>query len=283
MTHHPRRRRYALLAGALITLLLMGLDLADPDSTVPSTLRSAGAAVTGPLLTAVADTFPEPPDHGADLAATGARLALTESEVRRLTGIVDLNTSATLAAATDSAPHAAHRVVTARVVGLGTPTATGPQRLTIDIGARDGISEDQTVLNHEGLVGRTVLVGATTADVLVLGAQDLIVGARTDSGLLGTVGAPTPADGARDPGQLTFSAIAIAHLEPGDVLTTVGSPDNSPFVAGIPVGTVVSVDPGTGRVGPAAAVRPAADIARLDVVGVVVPAPAEPVSAEADR
>ena len=271
MTHHPRRRRYALLAGALITLLLMGADLADPDSTVPSTLRSAGASVTGPLLTTVADTFPEPPDHSADLAATGARLALSESEVQRLRGIVDLDTSTTLAAATDSAA----QLVTARVVGLGTPAATGPQRLTIDIGARDGIAEDQTVLNHRGLIGRTVRVGATTADVLVLGAQDLIVGTRTDSGLLGTVGPPTPADGARDPGQLTFSAVAIADMEPGQRLSTVGSPDNSPFVAGIPVGTIVSVDPGTARVGPTAAVRPAADIASLDVVAVIIPAPRE--------
>ena len=276
MTHHSRRRRYALLAGALVTLLLMGMDLTDPDSAVPSALRSAGATVTGPLLTAVADTFPEPPDHGADLAATGARLALTESEVRRLTGIVDLTTSATLAAATDSAAQTAHRIVTARVVGLGTPAATGPQRLTIDIGSRDGIAEDQTVLNHQGLVGRTVRVGATTSDVLVLGAQDLVVGARTDAGLLGTVGPPTPADGPRDPGQLTFAAIAIADLEPGQRLTTVGSPDDIPFVADIPVGTVVSVDPGSARVGPTAAVRPAADIARLDVVAVVVPAPREP-------
>ncbi|MGA8046138.1 MAG: rod shape-determining protein MreC [Dermatophilaceae bacterium] len=278
MTHHPLRRRYALLAGALVTLLIMGLDLADPDAAIPSTLRSAGATVTGPLLTAVADTFPEPPDHAVDLAQTGARLALTESEVRRLGGIVDLSTSPTLAAATDSptdtAPQAAG-IVTARVVGIGTPAATGPQRLTIDVGSRDGIATDQTVLNHQGLVGRTVRVGTTTADVLVLGAQDLVVGARTDSGLLGTVGPPTPADGARDPGQLTFSAIAIADLEPGELLTTVGSPDATPFVAGIPVGTVVSVDPGTGRLGPTAAIRPAADIARLDVVGVVVPTPGE--------
>ncbi len=274
MTSRPRR--YALLAGALITLLLMGLDLADPDAAVSSTLRSAGATVTGPLLTAVANTFPEPPDHAAALAETGALLALSESEVRRLTGIVDLGMSATLTAATDNATaNASHTIVTARVVGIGTPAATGPQRLTIDIGSEDGIAVDQTVLNADGLVGRTVRVGATTSDVLVLGAQDLVVGARTDAGLLGTVGPPTPADGRRDPGQLTFAAIAIADLEPGQRLTTVGSPDDTPFIAGIPVGTVVSVDPGTARVGPTAAVRPAADIASLDVVAVVVPAPSE--------
>jgi rod shape-determining protein MreC len=272
MTRQRRRlSRYALLAGALATLLLMGLDLADPDAAIPTTLRSAGATVTGPLLTAVANTFPEPPDHAAALAETGARLALTESEVRRLTGIVDLSTSPTLAAATDSAA----QVITARVVGLGALAATGPQRLTIDVGSRDGIAEDQTVVNAEGLIGRTVRVGATTSDVLVIGARDLVVGTRTDSGLLGTVGPPTPADGARDSGQLTFAAIAIGDLAPGEHLTTVGSPDDTPFVAGIPVGIVVTVDPGAGRVGPTASVRPAADIARLDVVAVIVPAPRE--------
>ena len=297
----PRRRsRYALLAAALTSLLVTGLDLADPDGPVPSTLRSAGAAVTGPLLEAVAQTLPEPADHAADLAATSARLALTESEARRLRGIVDLDTSATLSAATDSASRAtgsaagatgsttdtatgsttdtgsvdtSARIVTGRVVGVGTPGASGLQRLTIDLGSRDGIAVDQSVLSVDGLIGRTVRVGATTSDVLVLGAADLVVGVRTESGLLGTLGPPTPADAAREVGQLTFTAIGRGDLTPGEPLTTVGSPDDRPFVAGIPVGTIASVDPAGGRVGAVAAVSPAADVTRLDVVAVVVPTP----------
>ena len=64
--------------------------------------------------------------------------------------------------------------------------------------------------------------------------------------------------------------------EPGDRLTTLGSPDDTPFVAGITVGEVTAVDAATGRVGLTASVTPAVDIATLDVVAVIVPTDADP-------
>ena len=271
----PRRSRpqlYALLTGALLTLLVLGLDVASPDAAVPDALRDGGAAATGPLLTAVTQAFPPPPDAAEELAETSAHLALTEDRLRRAERTIELSISDTLTAATDSG----HRAVIARVVAIGALGPAGPERLTLDVGSRDGIGPDQTVVAPQGLVGRTVRVGETTSDVLILGAPDLVIGARTEAGLLGTVGPPAAGGEARESGQLTFTAIAFGDAEPGDRLTTLGSPDDTPFVAGIPVGEVTAVDAATGRVGLTAAVTPAVDIATLDVVAVIVPTDANP-------
>jgi rod shape-determining protein MreC len=271
-----RAQRYALLAGALVTLLVLALDLtagrssgADgAPSRVTDTLRAAGATVTGPLLTTAARAFPPPADHEPALVRTSARLALTEEALRRADATSELLTSPTLTATSDSG----HSLVLARVVGVGAPGPSGPQRLTLDVGSRDGVTLDQSVVAGAGLVGRTVRVGTTTSDVLILGASDLVVGARAGTtGLLGTVAPPTAADASRDPGQLTFAAISLGDLEPGEPVITVGSPDDVPFVAGIAVGTVATVDPDTGRLGRTAAVDPAVDIGTLDIVAVVIP------------
>jgi rod shape-determining protein MreC len=267
MSHRPPL--YALLAGALLTLLVLGLDLTNPDAAVSGGLRSVGAAVTGPLLTTVAQAFPEPPESASELTETSARLALTEDALRAATGSAELAMSPTLTALTDNG----HGLVLARVVAVGTPGPTGPERLTIDVGTRDGIREDQSVVASAGLVGRTVRVGRSTSDVLILGAPDLVVGVRTEgTGLLGTAG-PPDAGQPREPGQLTFTAIAFGEASSGERLLTLGSPDNVPFVAGIPIGEVAAVDPSSGRVGLTATVTPAVDIATLDVVAVVVPGP----------
>lgn len=262
-----RPQLYALLAGALLTAAVLGLDLADPDSTIPGGLRSLGAKAAGPLLTTVNHALPAPADGAEALAETTARLALAQEALRASQESVELVTSATLTGATDTG----HRVVLARVVAVGAPGSAGPERLTLDVGSRDGVALDQSVIAADGLVGRTIRVGRSTSDVLVVGAPDLIVGARTDDGgLLGAVGSPD-AGQQRQPGDLTFTAIAFGEIALGERVLTLGSPDNAPFVAGIPIGVVTALDPSTGQVGLTAALDPALDVATLDVVAVIVP------------
>lgn len=265
----PHLQRYALLTLLLITALIVGLDAGNDRSGLPETLRSAGAAVTGPVLTAIAGTFPDPPIDTVEKTELAAKLALAEQDAQ----------SAHLSEALAAAPHVTalreqgHELVLAQIVSVGAIGPAGPERLTIDVGERDGIALDQSVVAADGLVGRTVRVGATTSDVLILGAPDLVMGARAaDSQLLGTVSPPGGGDPApRSRGQLTFTAIAFGDLTVGDQIRTVGSPDDIPFVAGLPIGTVAAVDPSRGRVGVTAALDPAVDIGRLDVVGVVIP------------
>ena len=264
-----RATRAGLLVAVLLTALVMGVDAANERAGLPETLRSVGATVTGPVLTAIAATFPAPAASDLTAAELSARLSLAQNALAASVASESLLESEHVSLLRESG----HSAVLARVVAIGALGATGPERLTIDVGERDGIGLDQSVVSSDGLVGRTVRVGATTSDVLIIGAADLIMGARAQrSGLLGTVspagtGAPAP----RDTGELTFTAIAFGELSEGETLHTVGSPDNIPFVAGLPIGTVSRIDPSRGRVGLTAAVRPAADVGTLAVVAVVVP------------
>lgn len=286
--------RYALVAGLLLTLAVLGLDVAGPRATVPETLRTAGAALTGPVLTKLSDTFPAPPESRFDVTAAQTELAATAEDLRTarasdaLLNAVDVRTLR----------ESNHRIVLARIIALGDLGPAGPERLTINVGSDDGVELDQTIVaatwptidahtadkatantptatdpapTTVGLVGRTVRVGATTSDVLILGAADLVVGARgADSDLLGTVSPPRAGSAEpRMPGQLTFAAISFGELVVGETLRTVGSPGERPFVPGITIGTVIGVDPSRGRVGTTAAVQPAVDVGRLDVVAVI--------------
>ncbi|NLW99627.1 MAG: rod shape-determining protein MreC [Actinomycetales bacterium] len=260
---------YALVAGVLFTAVVLGWDAATPRAALPETLRGGGAAAMSPLLTRIAESFPPPPESAEALTETTARLALTEDELRRSTQQADLATTPHIAALSDQG----HDIVLGRVVAVGAPGAAGPERLTIDLGTEDGIALDQSVVAADGLVGRTVRVGRTTSDVLIVGAADLVVGARAlDSQLLGTVTPPASGDpAAREHGELTLTTISFGDLRTGEQVVTVGSPDDTPLVAGIPVGKITSVDPPRGRVDVTATLLPAVDIGTLDVVAVIVP------------
>jgi rod shape-determining protein MreC len=64
---------------------------------------------------------------------------------------------------------------------------------------------------------------------------------------------------------LEHSSVAV-----GDTVTTLGSVGGKPFMADIPVGTVVSVDPDRGQLTSTAVVEPDVDAATLDVVAVAL-------------
>jgi rod shape-determining protein MreC len=55
----------------------------------------------------------------------------------------------------------------------------------------------------------------------------------------------------------------------GDTVSTLGSPDDRPYVARVPLGTVTSVDADRGQLGRTAVVRPHVDPDTLDLVAVV--------------
>jgi len=260
---------YALLAGVLLTTAVSAWDAANPGAALPSSMRAAAASLTGPLLTTMADAFPAPQQSAREATELTAQLALTENELRTARGSEALARADHIVVAQEQQ----HRIVLSRVVAVGALGPSGPERLTLDVGSDNGVAVDQTVVAAAGLVGRTIRVGDTTSDVLLLGAPDLVVAARgQNSGLLGTVAPPAAGEtSTRTQGQLTFTAIDFGDLVQGETLRTVGSPDNTPFVAGIPIGTISVIDPARGQVGTTAAVIPSIDRARLDVVAVIVP------------
>lgn len=255
----PRRR---LLAALLVLTAAVALvDLAG--AAWPSRLREAGATVLGPVLRAVG-----PREDEADrLRADRLRLA---DELRRTR--VDLAATRGAQRLLESPQLRGAALVPARVVAVGALAADGARRVTLDVGSRDGVAVDETVVSPEGLVGRTVAVGPWTSDVLLVGATDVAVGVRVGpAGVLGIVDGATTAATARPAGTLGLALVDRGRLAVGDVVTTLGSPGGRPFVAGVTVGRVRSIDPVAGRLSPTAVVDPAVDLSTLDVVAVVLP------------
>lgn len=255
-----------LLLGALVALtsLVLLVDLARPALTAP--VRRAAASVVAPVQSAMTgwtdDRLTEVTRERDEL---DARVKELEAEVQISEQLGDLERAA--------AGWGGHELLPARVVGFSSgSTPVGGRTVTIDAGEVDGVSVDQTVISSDGLVGRVIRTAPTSADVVLLGGSDVVVGVRFgDEGALGSVdGRPAPGIPARAPGQLTLTAVGDSQISEGAVVTTLGSPDSIPYVATIPLGVVTSVDPDTGQLGRTAVVEPFVDADTLDLVAVVL-------------
>lgn len=259
-----RRRLLGVLVVATGALLVADLS----GSPVADHVRGAGTAVFGPLQRALSvPTDDEVSGLRAENARLRAELLLREQEVSRTTDLQRLLGS-------DSA--AKRRMVVARVVSSELSPLAG-RGITLDVGARDGVLVDSTVLAADGLVGRIVSVGHWTSDVQVLGARGSVVGVRVGTaGTLATVSSGTAAGSiARPKGTLSLDLAGPDGPRVGDKVTTLGSVDGRPYVEGIPVGTVTAVDPDGGRPRHSATVTPSVHLDALDLVAVVLPAPRE--------
>ena len=255
-----RSRR--LLTGALVvTGLVVALGVSGAAGLDP--VRGAAAAVLGPLERLAGPGDDEVSAARAEQAVLATRLAAAQREVALLHAGAGILATPALAGA---------RLVPARVVAVGASGPAGPERVTIDAGSRDGVEVDRTVVAAEGLVGRVVSVAPWTADVLLVGSADLTVGVRVGPrGVLGEASGAAVAGGARpEPGLLSFALVERGTATVGDVVTTLGSVGERPYVPGIPVGTVATAHLGVGRLAPTGTVRPAVDTTSLDVVAVVL-------------
>ncbi|MCK0111532.1 rod shape-determining protein MreC [Ornithinimicrobium sp. F0845] len=270
-----RRRLLPRLSGARATQVLLtalvGLtvcvllvDLARPAVTAP--VRRSAATVFAPVQAAMTGwTDDRLTEVTRERDALDARVKELEAELRTSGQLTELERAA--------AGWGGHELLPARVVGFSSgSTPVGGRTVTIDAGELDGVRTDQTVVSSDGLVGRVVRTAPTSADVVLLGGSDVVVGVRFgDEGALGSVdGRPAPGLPARASGQLTLTAVGDSMISVGDPVTTLGSPDSIPYVAGIPLGTVTSVDPDRGQLGRTAVVEPFVDGDSLDLVAVVL-------------
>jgi len=260
----PTRRR-PLLVLVAATVVVMAADVAGWPGA--SELRGAGAAALGPLERLARSGTSGPLD--ADGPAAGrVRLGYETPALGR-----SLEEARRLSALLEAPATRAVRFVPARVVAVGAQGASGPERITVDAGSRDGVTKDLTVVSAEGLVGRVVSTGPWTSDVLLVGSADLTVGVRV--GRAGTLGSITGAAGERPrpAGQLSLELVQRGTVGVGDPVTTMGSAGGRPFLPGIRVGTVRAVDAARGQLSPTAAVAPAVDVTTLDIVGILLSTP----------
>lgn len=259
MQTRSRRRLLGILV--VVTLVFLGLDVAG--SPVTDGTRSVASAVLGPAQRLLGAA---PADDLAALEAENTRLrALLGQRERQLDGVAELRRLL------DAWPQDGERLVAARVVATEASPGGG-RAVTLDVGSRDGVVVDSTVVAAEGLVGRVVAVGVWTSDVQVLGSTGSTVAVRV--GGAGTLGAVGPGSAAthvvRPRGTLSLDLVQPGLPTVGDEVTTLGSVGDRPYVAGVPLGRVVAVDPDRGAVTRSATVVPHVDLDALDVVAVVV-------------
>jgi rod shape-determining protein MreC len=257
----------------VVAFAAVSVDSRSGDESSPlHPVRSVAASLLAPLEAGVAKvTSPvtgtvgavrDAHGHADRLAELSAENARLRTELRALQG--DAAVGARLVDLRKVAATVGQQVLPARVIALA---AHGGYSWTIslDVGSDAGVTRDMTVLNADGLVGRVVSVTSGTATVLLAADPISSVGVRmTDSGEIGTL------DGAGDDLPRLTLFDRHAKLKKGETLVTFGSRGERPFVAGVPVGEVVSVSPRPGGVGQVATVRPYAKFSALDTVGVVV-------------
>lgn len=153
-----------------------------------------------------------------------------------------------------------HTVVPARIRSIGSSFGF-EWTATIDVGSRDGVRVDQTVISGAGLVGRTKRVGPYTSVVLLLADPGFTVGAR----LQRTRSFGFTTGRGLDP--MTFTLVGQTQVAKGDVLVTSGS---GTFVPGVPVGRISTGESSGSGLTHTYDVEPYVDVGDLDVVGVVV-------------
>src|SRR5215472_619131 len=266
-----------LLAVALVAALgLIAVDYHDRSSSVITTLRKTAGSVLGTAERAVSSvTRPVGRFFGAGIAGTGgadqtalrqqlirmraelSSATLDQAQYRRLSHLLQLS------------GRGGYRVLAASVIAYGQGYQ---QTVTLDAGRADGVKPQQTVLDGDGLVGQVVGVTAHTCTVLLASGPSSVVGVRTAPG--GQIGwvtgqGPGPAGAAL----LRLQVLDSAALRIGSQLVTAGSVNDKPFVPGVPVGVIVSVRSRAGSLTGQALVRPFAQFAGLDVVGIVVSPP----------
>jgi rod shape-determining protein MreC len=268
--HDTRRTRVVLAVLLAFALALIATDYLGGSAP----LRAIGGAVFGTAeraVRSVAEPIAGLVGRTAGQAGSSRQVQALEREVIRLRARLSSEQLsrqeyAQLAALLRLGRHDRYRIVDANVIAVGQGYE---QAVTLDVGSRDGIRPQETVLDASGLVGTVVSASPWTCTVLLATDPTAVTGVRlTASGQMGWV--TGTAEGRSGPGLLRLRILGPSSaLAPGQRLVTAASVGDRPYVAGVPVGVVTRVETGAGLTG-TAMVRPFAEFSALDVVGVVV-------------
>ncbi len=121
---------------------------------------------------------------------------------------------------------------------IGTSGSEQSRLLFIDKGSADGIKVDMAVVSPTGAVGKIVRVFPGTAQVLEINDQTSGVGAILEKSRLQGILKGTPSGDA-----MLHYVMADEKVEPGEQVLTSGG--DRIFPKGLPIGTVISVNPGS--------------------------------------
>ncbi|MDQ1686118.1 MAG: rod shape-determining protein MreC [Frankiaceae bacterium] len=260
---------------AVLLLTAFTLITLDYRSGSGGPLRRIANAVFGPIENAVGDvarpvgSFFASLGHLSSYKSDNAKLRKEVAQLRTQLRLTDAERERL--ADEEKLLHldqlAQFRIVAAHVSAVG-GSLNFESTATIDIGSRDGITRDMTVIDGDGLVGKTLSVGPTTTTVLLANDVQFSAGARLESSqLIGHVDG-----GGHAPMKFTLLD-SQGTIKVGQRLVTFGDIGQKPFVPEVPIGRVTRVVPTPGALTRTAEVTPYVGFDSLDVVGVVVSAP----------
>lgn len=152
--------------------------------------------------------------------------------------------------------------LSASVIGVG--PSNFERTIFIGKGRDDGVRKDMPVIASEGLAGRVISVGPSTAEVVLIIDRSTAVAGRLaangETGILTGMGA----------GQIDFELFdPAAEVAVGDRVVTSGY-DRGLFPPGVPVGTVIDAPAAGSRLSRHVRVQPFVDFSSLDYVLLVI-------------
>lgn len=280
-TKEDRQRRGSLSLLAVLSLAsvtVMAVDAQGGDDSPFASARTGIGDVLAPVQSGaatVARPFREVPLFFTSNRELRADLHRLEAENANLRGQVNTTSEVRYRAAElDGLLRSSRRsglaLVPARVIAVG-PAQSFSHTVTIDAGTADGVHPDLSVINNDGLVGRVVSAGRHSATVLLIVDERSMVGARLGSNAeVGFLRGRGSLDGTVP---LDLDLVDDSET-PGkdDVVVTWGSRGGSPYVPGVPIGSVTKVFSSPREQAKHAVIDPYVDFSSLDVVGVVVDA-----------
>lgn len=267
------RGRLLLIILIVTSLLVITLDLRgvkliqglrEGTQGAISPIQSFGSTVLSPVSNFFSDV--------THLGRTRSEISKLKNENEELRQALIARTDADgqlqqLQSVLDLAGTAQYKIVNAKVISQGSTTSF-TQTITIDAGKSEGISENMTVISGQGLVGVVRIAYSHSSLVQLATDPGFRIGAR----IAGTqqIGILSGEGTSQTALQLLDNQTTV---KVGDVLLARGSLNNRPFVPGVPIGEVISVDNAAGAVTQVASVRLFVDFSSLGVVAVVLKAP----------
>jgi rod shape-determining protein MreC len=266
MNRDTRRTRLVLAALLVTSFILITLDVRGGDTSPLQGLRTVAATVFGPVQRAASAVVSPVTGTVRSIGGLGDQkkeiqhLRDENADLKRSvnTSEVDRNRAAELDKLLRVASLGQYTIVPARVIAIG-PHQGFSWTVTIDAGSRDGLKRDQTVLNGDGLVGRLTTVGATTSTVLLaVDPSSMEIGIVSGHGTQ----------------PMTLQLLnAQATMKRGDRVVSFGSQGSRPFVPGVPIGVIDTIEQTPGSLTRTASITPYVGFTALDAVGVVVQPP----------
>ncbi|MDA2963022.1 MAG: rod shape-determining protein MreC [Actinomycetota bacterium] len=252
----------------LITLDLRGVGVLQGARAASQTVLSPFQRAGNVVLTPIKEFFSDVTHLGRTrsqierLRADNAKLQTellnrknADAQLDQLKTILDL------------AGTAGFKVVNARVISQGSSQSFA-QTITIDSGSNAGIKRNMMVLSEFGIAGVVKDVYSNSALISLATDPSFRIGIRVaGSQQIGILSG-------RGNRSASLQLIDnLTTLQVGDVLLSLGSVANRPFVPGVPVGYITAVDNSAGAVAQSATVHLYTDFNALGVVAVVVGSP----------